>query len=156
MVSKTEPLYSRLRAEQQYTARQFLFAGTHVALARADFDAASSLLDEAKALLTKLKNDTDPAWRVYHSYTARLALGQRRFTDAEHAASAALRLSQLQAIDPEVSIFVGEDLLSHAQALVGLGATTRVPSEAKRAMTLIETVAGPKHPLYDRARALAF
>ena len=103
-----------------------------------------------------MSNDTDPASRLYHSYAARLALGQRRFPDAEQSATAALRLSQLQAIDPEASIFVGEDLLTHAQALAGLGDTNRTRTEARRAMALIEKVGGHTHPLHDRARALAF
>ena len=156
LVGETEQLYTRLRAEQQYTARQFLFAGTHVALARAELDRASAFLNEAKALLTKLNSDTDPAWRVYHSYAAKLALEQRRFPDAEQSASAALRLSQLQAIDPDASIFVGEDLFIHAQALLGIGETTRARDEAKRAMTHVETVAGREHPLRERAHALPF
>ena len=156
LVAETEPLYTRLRAEQQYTARQFLFAGTHVALARAELDRASSFLTEARALLAKLNNETDPAWRVYHSYAAKLALEQRRFPDAEQSARAALHLSQLQAIDTEGSLSVAEDLLIHAQALAGVGETGRARDDAKRAMVHVSAIVGEKHPLYDRARALAF
>ena len=71
-------------------------------------------------------------------------------------ARAALRLSQLQAIDTEGSLSVAEDLLLHAQALAGIGETGRARDDANRALAHVSAIAGEKHPLYDRARALAF
>ena len=55
---------------------------------------ASAYLEEARRLLAKLKNEGDPAWRVFHFYSARVALEQRRYDDAVTAARAALRLSR--------------------------------------------------------------
>ena len=154
LLGETEPLYARLRAEQQYTARQFLFAGTHLALAQGDAVRASAYLDEARRLLAKLKNESDPAWRVFHFYSARVALEQRRYDDAVTAARAALRLSREQAIDPEASLFVGEDLLVEAQALAALGDTARAREAAQGAATQLEKIAGPAHPAIARAKAL--
>ena len=155
MLAETERLYTRLRAEQQYTARQVLFAGAHLALADGDPAKAGAYLDEARRMLTTLKNEDDPAWRVFHSYAARAALAGRRYDDAAAAARAALRLSQQQAIDPNASVFVGEDLLVQAEVLIAQGETTRGRETAHRAVTVLEKTAGPKHPAVERATALA-
>jgi serine/threonine-protein kinase len=156
LLVETEPLYTRLRAEQQYTARQFLFAGAHLALAQEDAGKASAYLEETRRLLAKLGNEDDPAWRVFHFYAARAALAGRRYDEAATAARAALRLSQQQAIDPEASVFVGEDLLVQADVLLAQGETPRGREAAQRAVTLLEKTAGPKHPAVERARGLAF
>jgi hypothetical protein len=156
LLRETEPLYARLRAEQQYTARQFLFAAAHLALARGDAARASACLDEAALLLAKLKNESDPAWRVFHLYSARVALAQRRYDAAVTAARAALRLSRQQAIDPGASLFVGEDLLVEAQGLAALGDAGPAREAAQAAVIHLEKIAGPAHPGVARARALSF
>ena len=155
-LGETEPLYLRLRTEQQYTARQLLFAGAHLALAQGDPGKASAYLDEARRLLAKLKNEDDPAWRVFHFYAARAALAERRYDEAGNAARAALRLSQQQAIDPQASLFVGEDLLVQAQALLALGDTARGREAAQRATAHLVKTAGPTHHAVERAKALSF
>jgi hypothetical protein len=156
LLAETEPLYTRLRAEQQYTARQFLYAGAHLALAQGDPGKTSAYLEEARRLLARLKNEDDPAWRVFHSYAARAALAERRYDAAGAAARAALRLSLEQAIDPRVSVFVGEDLLLEAEALMAQGQAPGARDAAQRAVAHLEKTAGPKHPAVERARALAF
>ena len=155
LLAQTEPLYTRLRAEQQYTARQFLFAGAHLALAQEDPGKTNAYLEEARRLLGKLKNEEDPAWRVFHFYAARAALAGRRHDEAGTAARAALRLSQQQAIDPGASVFVGEDLLVQADVLVAQGETPGAREFAQRAATHLEKTAGPTHPGLERARALS-
>ena len=103
-----------------------------------------------------MKNEDDPAWRVFHFYAARAALAERRYDEAATAARAALRLSQQQAIDPDASVFVGEDLLVQAEVLAAQGQAPTAREAAQRAVTHLEKTAGPKHPPVERARALAF
>jgi len=69
---------------------------------------------------------------------------------------AALRLSQQQAIDPEASVFVDEDLIVQGEVLVAQGEAPRGRDAVQRAVTHLEKTAGPKHPAVERARALAF
>jgi tetratricopeptide (TPR) repeat protein len=147
----TEPLYARLRADRQYTARLFLFAKAHVGLARGDLDAAAAALDEAATILTKLANPADPAWRFHHAYAARLAVQQKRYEAAQRSASAALQLSRQQAIDPEASIFVGEDLALRAEALRGMGNAASALQDAQAAIAHFTAVAATSHPMYQRA-----
>jgi eukaryotic-like serine/threonine-protein kinase len=156
LLDETESLYARVRTEQQYTARSFLFAKTQLALARGDAASATAALDEARGLLAKLNNDDDPAWRFFHSYAGRLALQQKRYQDAQSAATAALRLSRLHAIDPDASVFVGEDLVVRALASQALGDASAASQDAKGAVAHFTAVAGTNHPSLQRARALAF
>jgi eukaryotic-like serine/threonine-protein kinase len=156
LLRETEPLYERVRADQQYTARALLFAKTQVALLDGDDAAATNTLDEARALLAKLKNENDPAWRVFHFYAARAALQQRRYLEAQSLATAALRLSREQAIDPEASLFVGEDLAVRAQAFQAAGNLSAARQDAQAAMAQFTAVAATKHPAFERVRALAF
>ena len=152
LLHQTESLYARLRADRQYTARQFLFAQTHVALAGGDLVTASAAIAEATALLAKVQNATDPAWRFVHFYAARLAVHQQRYAEAQRSARAALQFSRQQAIDPEASIFVGEDLLIHAQASKALGDAVSAQQDAQAAMAQFAAVAGPNHPSSEAAR----
>ena len=48
-----------------------------------------------------------------------------------------------------------QDTAQVKEALTGLGETSRARDDARRAMALVSAIAGEKHPLYDRARALA-
>jgi hypothetical protein len=139
MVSETEPLYARLRASQQYTARLFLFARAHVALASGDVATAHSAIAEARALLGRLQNATDPARRLVHFYEARLAWQQHRHAEALHSADAALRLSRQQAIDADASLFVG--LVIRAQSSAALGDTDGARKDARLALAHFAAVA---------------
>ena len=78
-----------------------LLAGAHLALAQGGSRHGGRVLDEARRVLAKLKNEDDPASRVFHFYAARAALAERRYEEAGNATRAALRLSQQQAIDPK-------------------------------------------------------
>ena len=154
VLKEAQALYVRQRASQQYTARLVLFAEAHLALATGDADRASGAIDEARQVLERLQNPADPAWRFLEWYAARLALLQKRYTDAQRSADAALRFSREQAIDPQASIFVGEDLVLRAQALQGLGDTGGARRDAREASAQFEAVAATTHPWYARAQAL--
>lgn len=142
-------------ADKQYTARLFLFARAHLALAQGDAGEAQAAIDEARATLSTLPNPGDPAWRWIHAYAARLALHQRRYEDARQAASAALALSRQQAIDPAASLFVGEDLVTVAQASRALGDIDRARENARAAMAHFVAVEASMHPSMARAQSIA-
>ncbi len=148
-------LYARQRADRQYTARLFLFAAAHLALASGDPDGAAHAIAEARTLLARLQNATDPAWRFLHFYDARLAQQQGRFADAERSAAAALNFSRQEAIDSDGSLFVGEDLAVHAEALQGLGDAPGARRDAQAAMSQLSAVAATRLPAFDRARTVA-
>ena len=93
--------------------------------------------------------------RVFHSYAARAAMAGRRYDEAGTAARAALRLSRQQAIDPDASVFVGEDLLVQAEVLAAQGGAPGARDAAQRAAAQLEKTAGPTHPAAVRARVLA-
>jgi hypothetical protein len=156
LLNETESLYARLRANQQYTARLFLFARAHVALAGGDVESANGALEEARTLVARLGNASDPAWRFIHLYAARLALQQRRYPEAQRSASAALGFSRQQAIDPDASNFVGEDLAIRAQALHALGDVGGAQQDARSAMAHFAAAASTNHPSFQLARKLAF
>jgi serine/threonine-protein kinase len=156
VLQETEPLYAQLRANQQYTARLFLFAKAHAALASGDVAGAMAAVDEARVLLVKLQNASDPAWRVLYFYDARLALQQQRYAEALRAGNAAVRLSRQQAVDPDASLFLGEDLVISAQASHALGDAVRARQDAKLAMAHFAAVASTNHPSFELARTMSF
>jgi serine/threonine-protein kinase len=155
LLKETESLYARLRADQQYTARQFLFAKAHLGLAQGNAAGVQEALDEARTIVAKLPNLKDPAWRSIHVYAARLALHQQRYEDARKAAGEALTLSQQQAIDPAGSIFVGEDLVTRALAYQALGDLERARDDARAAVPHLVAAEARAHPLLLRAQAIA-
>ena len=154
LLLETEPLYVRLRAGKQYVARLCLFAMAHLSLAQGDAAGARAAIEEARSILRLLPNPGDPAWRVVHTYSARLALHERRFDDWVRSATEALQLSQEQALDPAASVYVGEDLVLRAQSRQASGDLVRAREDARLALQHFEATGATAHPAGIAASAI--
>jgi tetratricopeptide (TPR) repeat protein len=86
--------------------------------------------------------------------SARIAIAEQRFNDAETTAIDALSLFQKRARDPARSADVGESLLLLAQAQRGLGRLPASADTARRAQTSLAAGLGPDHPLTREAASL--
>jgi tetratricopeptide (TPR) repeat protein len=128
-------LFENARREKAYTARQYLFARAEYALALRDAVMATEALEEAREILAKLENASDPAWREYDAYRARVALLERKFPEARDFAGEALRLAEMQAVDSQASKFVAEALVLRATALRALGEGEAARADSKRALS---------------------
>jgi serine/threonine-protein kinase len=145
-LQRAEPLYTKIRADRLYIARLFLFAAADVALAEGDAASAAAAIEEAAVVLATAKTADDPALRHLHGYRARLALAQDDAGAALRHAEAALAISRRQAIDPQASAHVGEDLLLRARAQQGAGDRDAADRDAQEAARHIQATAGAQHP----------
>jgi serine/threonine-protein kinase len=149
-----EPMYVRLRADRQYIARLFLFAAAHLALARGNLQDAHQAVEEARAVVARVNNSTDPAWRFVHFYAAQIALRAGRPDEARDAAAAALEYSRRQAVDPDASVFIAEDLTLRALAFQALGRLAEAARDAQLADQQLVAVT-PTHPWRGAVQAAA-
>ncbi len=136
------------RKEAQYAARKILFASAAVALAEHDTHACNAALLEARAILEKLDNPADPAWREYREWTARLSLAQGHYADARDLATAALEQARRQALDPAASVFAADAGALEAEALAKLGDWSKARDTARQALAQYRAVSATKKSGY--------
>jgi HEAT repeat protein len=123
-------------------------------LARGNLQDAHQAIEEARAVVAHVNNPADPAWRFVHFYAAQIALRAGRSDDARDAAAAALEYSRRQAVDPDASVFIAEDLMLRAQAFQALGRLGDATREARLADQQLTAVT-PTHPWRGAVRAAA-
>ena len=102
----------------------------------------------------KFLNLASPAANAALLVSARIAIAERRFADAEKTANEALVLFQNRARQPELSADVGESLLLLALAQQGLGQPGAAADFARRAEASLAAGLGGHHPLTQQAAAL--
>jgi serine/threonine-protein kinase len=146
------------RGKEAAYSRPLLRAATAEAellLARGDSAAAHRQID------TVIEQLSAPATRGNDYYgaallvSARIAIAEQRFIDAEKTATDALTLFQSRARRPELSADVGESLLLLAQAQQGLGKRSAAADSARRAETSLAAGLAPDHPLTRLAATLS-
>ncbi len=152
-LARAETLFASLRKERRYSARAFAFARAHWALAADDIAQAQEAIDEARAIVIAAAQPDDPAWHRIYQLQARNHLARGHAAEALADAEEALARSQRQAIDPDASLKVADDLLLRAQARHALGERDAARADATAAQRHAEATAGTDHPLVRRAQA---
>jgi serine/threonine-protein kinase len=147
--------YAPLRAKRAFASRVYLSAQAQLGLAERKADMADAALREMRIILQQLHNEQDPAWRFYYSFSAKLDLLRNDYSAALRDSESALALGRAQAIDQRVSSWVGEDLLTRAEAQWGLGHPDTARADAREAARQLQAAAGPKHPALGRAVELS-
>jgi hypothetical protein len=154
-LADAERLYAALLAGQRYPARLLLFARAEVALSSGDVATAEAAIRQARDIVQRTGQADDPAWRQLHRSAAHLHLARGQAEAAVTSAEAALALSRQQAIDPEASLFVAEDLLLRARARQAGGRIEQARADARLAERHARAAGGNEHPLARQALALA-
>jgi len=152
---EAEQLYAALLGGKRYAARMVLLARAQVSLALGDLPKAEGALRDARELIEATAQADDPAWRVAHRVQARLHLARGEAQPALDSAEAALRLSRQQAVNPQASLFIAEDLLLRAQAHRLRGDHPQAQADARLAAQHAREAAGAEHPVTRQALALA-
>ena len=150
---ETEPLYARLRADQQYTARQFLFAGAQVALAGGDWPAPRDSTRQGacwrrcrtRAIRPGGSSTSTPHGRRWSS----AAMPRRSAAPPRCALAATGDRSGGQPLRWRRPAHPGAGLAGAGRHCTGAGC-------GQTAAAQIGIIAGPKHPAVEQARALAF
>lgn len=153
-LQEAEQLYAALLAGKRYAARLLLLARAQVALAQGELPAAEGALREARELIAATAQPDDPAWRVVQRLQARLHLLRGEAQAALDNAEAALRLSRQQAVNPQASLCIAEDLLLRAQVHQLRGDRPQAQADAQLAAQHARDAAGADHPVTRQALAL--
>jgi len=154
-LADAQALFASLRRERRYAARVLAFTQAHWALVAGDVEQAQLAVEEARVIVAATAQPDDPAWHRVHQLQARVHLAQGRASEALTEASNALVRSQRQAVDPDASLQVAEDLLLSALSRHGLGDFDAARANALAAQRHVEAAAGINHPLAGHAKALA-
>jgi tetratricopeptide (TPR) repeat protein len=129
-------------------------AEAELLLGRGELAAAHRHIDSVIEQLSAPETRGNEYYGAALLVSARIAIAERRFTDAEKSATDALTLFQNRARKPELSADVGESLLLLAQAQYGLRELGPAAHSARRAKTSLASGLGPDHPLTLQAASL--
>jgi serine/threonine-protein kinase len=129
-------------------------AEAELLLGRGELAAAHRHIDSVIEQLSAPETRGNEYYGAALLVSARIAIAERRFTDAEKSATDALTLFQNRARKPELSADVGESLLLLAQAQYGLRKLGPAAHSARRAKTSLASGLGPDHPLTLQAASL--
>jgi serine/threonine-protein kinase len=122
-------------------------AEAELLLAKGDSAAARQQIDKVIEQLSAPATRGNDYYGAALLVSARIALAERRFRDAEKTATEALTLFRNRARRPELSADVGESLLLLAQAQKGLGQMGAAVDSARLAQTSLAAGLAPDHPL---------
>jgi serine/threonine-protein kinase len=138
-------LFAQPLEQRTFSARFPLFAQAELALAEGSIDEAARAIDQAGAIVEgRPGRPQDAAARLLHGLRARLALAQGRAAEALVPAGQALAISRAQAIRPEASVFVAEDLVLRAQALHASGDVSAAREAAGQAQRHLIAAGSPE------------
>jgi eukaryotic-like serine/threonine-protein kinase len=151
----------RVAALEQQDVPSGAIPAARARIVRAELLLAEGRAEEARQILDAML----PALRAPHSgegvflpsalfWSARIALAQKRYTDAAAFATEALRDTERRARDPEKSADVGESWLLLAQARGALNDAGGRREAAQRAVTSLTASLGAENALTRAASAL--
>lgn len=151
------PLEDRAMAAQDHSAEavRLLLVDAHLDLAHGHNDKALRRLETAGRLIDSRHQTGNPDGYDLEILRAQVAMQIGDYANAmKHAASAA-DLARLGAIDGTSSAWIGEALLSRAQAEKALGQSTAAVADARAALGQLEPNLLPSHALVIAARGIA-
>jgi hypothetical protein len=151
------PLETRARAAQDHSAEavRLLLLDARLQLAHGHNDKALQQLDMAERLVAARHQTINPDGYELAMLRARASMQAGDFANAARQAASADDLARGAAIDEASSAWVGEALLTRAEAEKSLGESVRAVADAHEALHHLEPNLIPKDPRVIAARGIA-